>query len=84
LAKRTCDPTTLDVLWAAFDMGWSQIEEHFKGDSTATKQARVRLAYAVLLVARQDDDNAEQVKDEALQVMALAARGRTGSRGGVR
>jgi len=55
-------------------------EEHFKGDAAATKHARVRLAYAVLLVARQDDDNADQVKDEALQVMALAARGRIGSR----
>jgi hypothetical protein len=41
--------------------------------------ARMRLAYAVLLVARQDDDDAEQVKNEALQVMALAARRRMGS-----
>ena len=73
------DPTTLAVLSEAFDKGWSEIEAHFKGDDAATKHARMRLAYAILLVARQDDDNAEQVKNEALQVMALATRRRMGS-----
>jgi len=70
------NPSTLAVLSEAFDKGWAEIEGHFQGDADATKHARVRLAYAVLLVAREDDDNADQVKDEALQVMALAARGR--------
>jgi hypothetical protein len=73
------NPTTLAVLSEAFDKGWSEIEPHFKGDDAATMHARMRLAYAVLLVARQDDDDAEQVKNEALQVMALAARRRMGS-----
>jgi hypothetical protein len=74
------DPTTLAVLSEAFDGGWSEIEAHFKGDDAATRHARMRLAYAILLVARQDDDNADQVKNEALQVVALAARRRVGSR----
>ena len=73
------NPTTLAVLSEAFDNAWSEIEAHFRGDTAATKHARMRLAYAILLVARQDDDNAEQVKNEALQVMALAARRRMGS-----
>ena len=75
------DPSTLAVLSEAFDRGWSEIEAHFKGDQAATKHARMRLAYAILLVARQDDDNAAEVKNEALQVMALAARRRPGSAG---
>jgi hypothetical protein len=36
----------------------------------------MRLAYGVLIVAREGDDSAEQVKNDALQVMALAARRR--------
>ena len=73
------EPTTLAVLSEAFDDGWSEIDGQFRVDQAATKHARMRLAYAILLVARQDDDNAEQVKNEALQVMALAARRRMGS-----
>jgi hypothetical protein len=80
IADADFDPTTKAVLSEAFDSGWSEIEAHFKGDQAATKHGRMRLAYAILLVARHDDDNADQVKNEALQVMALAARRRVGSR----
>jgi hypothetical protein len=59
------DSTTLAILSEAFESGWSEIKAHFRGDQAATKHGRMRLAYAVLLVARQDDDNAEQVKNEA-------------------
>ena len=75
------NPSTLAVLSDAFDRGWSEIEAHFKGDDAATKHAQLRLAHAVLLVARQDDEDAKQLADEALQVMALAAQGRAGSGG---
>ena len=70
------DPATETILCKAFDAAWSQIEPHFEGDEPATENARMRLAYAVLIVARQGDDNTEQVKNDALQVMALAARRR--------
>ena len=70
------DAATLKVLCKAFDDAWFQIEPHFAGDEPATEHARMRLAYAVLIVAREGDDNAEQVKNDALQVMALAARRR--------
>jgi hypothetical protein len=70
------DPTTLTVLCKAFDDAWAEIEEHFAGDDTASEYARLRLAHAILIVARQGDDNTEQVKNDALQVMALAARRR--------
>ena len=73
------DPATLAVLCKAFDDAWAEIEEHFAGDDTATAHARMRLAYAVLIVAREGDDFVEEVKNDALQVMALAARRRNGS-----
>ena len=70
------DAATLKVLCKAFDDAWSEIEPHFAGDKSATERARTRLAHAVLIVARQGEDNTEQVKNDALQVMALAARRR--------
>jgi hypothetical protein len=71
------EPETLEVLFKAFDDAWSEIEPHFAGDDVATEHARLRLAHAILIVARQDDDDPEQVKNDALQVMALAARRRS-------
>jgi hypothetical protein len=75
------DAATLTVLCKAFDAAWAEIESHFEGDDAATEHARLRLAYAVLIVARQGDDDVDQVKNDALQVMAIAARRRIGSRG---
>jgi hypothetical protein len=72
-------PATLTVLCKAFDEAWSEIEAHFAGDDAAAEHAHMRLAHAVLIVAREDEDHAEQVKDEALQVMALVARRRVGN-----
>ena len=70
------DAATLKVLCKAFDDARFQIEPHFPGDEPATEHARMRLAYAVLIVAREDDNSAEQAKNDALEVMALAARRR--------
>ncbi len=67
----TFQPETLAVLFKAFDDAWTEIEPHFAGDEAAIEQARLRLAHAVLIVAREDDDDPEQVKNDALQVMAL-------------
>jgi hypothetical protein len=64
-------PHTLHVLSQAFDDAWNQIAHHFGGE---TEGARTRLAHAVLVVAREDSNDPERVKNEALQVMALAYR----------
>ncbi len=69
----TFQPETLAVLFKAFDDAWSEFEPHLAGDEAATEQARLRLAHAVLILAREDDDDPEKVKNDALQVMALAA-----------
>ena len=67
-------PAILAVLRRAFDGGWDEIAHHFDGDARAEQAARTRLAYAVLVVAREDSNDAERLKREAMEVMALTYR----------
>jgi hypothetical protein len=73
--KFSYDADTLKVIAQAFDAAWVDISHHFHGDPSI-EDARLRLAHAVLVVAREDSDDAERVKKDALQVMALAYRNR--------
>jgi hypothetical protein len=66
-------PETLQTVFEAFDEAWAEISHHFTGDA---EDARARLAHAVLIVTREDSDDPDWLKDEALQVMALAYRER--------
>lgn len=70
------EPAILHVIFQAFDDAWAEIAHHFNGDSREVEQARTRLAHAVLIVARDGSDDPERLKDDALQVMALAYRHR--------
>ena len=54
-------------------MAWAEIAHHFDDDQEG---ARLRLAHALLGVAREDSDDPERLKIEALQVMALGYRDR--------
>ena len=76
IENSTFDPDTVHLLFQAFDEAWSEIAGHFDNGLKATQQARLRLAHAVLIVAREDSDDAERLKNDALQVMALAYRHR--------
>jgi hypothetical protein len=67
------DPDTLHVVFQAFDAAWAEIAHHFDGDA---EQARLRLAHAVLIVTNGENAEPEQVKKDALEVMALAYRTR--------
>lgn len=72
-------PETLAVLFQAFNSAWGEIAHHFDPtDNEQVNQARMRLARAVLMVARPDCNDPVTVKNEALQAMALAG-GRLGS-----
>lgn len=68
-------PETFKIISQAFDESWSEIAHHFHGASSI-EDARLRLAHAVLIVAREDSDDAERVKRDALQVMTIAFRTR--------
>jgi hypothetical protein len=70
------EPETLDVIFRGFDDAWSEIADHFGTDPRSIEDARARLAHACLIVSREDSDDAERIKRDALQVMALAYRTR--------
>jgi hypothetical protein len=65
-------PETLEVLYKALDDAWAEIAHHFAEEDRA--RARMRLAHALLAVAREDSKDSEQLKNGALQVMALGYR----------
>jgi hypothetical protein len=69
----TFEPETLEVIFQAFDDAWSEISHHFADEH---EKARLRLAHAMLVVAREDSKDPERLKNDALQVMALSYRQR--------
>jgi hypothetical protein len=69
----TYGPETMRVIGKAFDAAWATINHHFASDGLASEEARVRLAHAVLAVAHEDSRDCEELKDAALQVMALSS-----------
>ena len=76
IESATYQPETLQTAFKAFDEAWAEIAHHFNGDA---EDARARLAHAVLIVTREDSDDPERLKNDALQVMALAYRERVGA-----
>jgi len=70
------NPETLNVVYQGFDQAWAEISGHFGTHPKSVEDARTRLAHACLIVARDDSDDPERIKIDALQVMALAYRQR--------
>jgi hypothetical protein len=68
IEKSSFEPETLHVIFTAFDAAWSQIENRYNGDA---ETGRLRLAHAMLIVAREGSRDPERLKTDALQVMAL-------------
>ena len=77
IESSTFEPETLQIIFKGFDEAWSEISHHFDDtDDTTVEQARLRLAHAVMVVAREGSDDPERVKNDALQAMALALQKR--------
>ena len=70
----TYGPETLKVIGKAFDDAWSEIAGHFSLTGLQAQSARLKLAHAVLAVAREDSRDPDELKDAALQVMAMNYR----------
>jgi hypothetical protein len=68
-------PETLKVIGRAFDGAWADIANHFAGDRHRADAARERLAHAVLIAATDDARDHQEIKNTALQIMALSYRG---------
>jgi len=58
IESSTFEPETLQIIFKGFDEAWSEISHQFDdtGDTTV-EQARLRLAHAVLVVAREGSDD---------------------------
>jgi hypothetical protein len=68
------DPSTLKIITKAFDAAWSEIAHHFERDALHVQSARLKLADAILSVAKEDSQDAEDLKTAALQIMAREYR----------
>ena len=65
-------PRTLQTLSKAFDDAGLTFLATLRATRNWPKPRGSRLAHAVLIVATEDSDDAERVKIEALQVLALS------------
>lgn len=70
----TYGPETLRVIGKAFDDAWSEIAGHFAHQGPQAQSARLKLAHAVLAVARDDSRDSDELKNAALQIMAMNYR----------
>ena len=73
----TYGPETLKVIGKAFDDAWCEIAGHFSPTGLQAQSARLKLAHAVLAVARDDSRDPEELKNAALQVMAMSYKDQT-------
>ena len=71
----TYGPETLQVVGTAFDDAWTEIAPHFNDEEARRADVRERLAHAILVLAREDSRDLVKLKDEALQLMAMAYGG---------
>ena len=67
-------PNALHVLFQVFDAAWNGIAANFGDNPLAIEAARLKLANALLSVAREDSSDPDSLKRQALQIMALSYR----------
>ena len=79
----TYGPETLRVIGKAFDDAWSEIAGQFTHNGLQAQSARLKLAHAVLAVARDDSRDSDELKNAALQVMAVKYRDQSAPTGPV-
>jgi len=68
----TFGPEALKVIGKAFDDAWAEIGSQF--DIQQAQLVRLRLARALLSVAREDSRDPDELKNAALQTLALNYR----------
>ena len=74
LEGATYGPETLKVIGKAFDDAWCEISGHFENNGLQSHSARLKLAHALLAVARDDSRDSDELKNQALQIMAMNYR----------
>ena len=64
-------PEALKVIVQAFDEAWREIAGNFGNDPSSVEPARTKLANVILGLASDGASDATQIKNSALQIMAL-------------
>lgn len=64
-------PEALKTIFHAFDDAWDSIAANFGTDSAVVEAARLELANVILSFPDNETRNAGQIKNSALQIMAL-------------
>ena len=67
-------PEDLKLIGEAFDNAWSALEGSFSDQAEVRKQARVKLAKAVLSVAAEGERGVETLTSRSLELMSEAYR----------
>lgn len=69
LENASFTPETLTLIFNAYDTAWREVAHLFPDGQEV---ARTRLAHAILVVASENVRDPEILKNDALQVLALA------------
>jgi len=64
-------PDELKIIFQAFDDAWDSIAANFGDNPLVIEAAPVKLANIILSFPHNDSADAEQIKNSALQIMAL-------------
>jgi hypothetical protein len=67
-------PDSREVISKAFEDAWAQIEPHFYETPVSAEVARVRLTDELMAIASEDSRDSEDLKNLALQGMAMQCR----------
>ena len=74
ISSSAYDPAETEAILAAFEDAWSEIEHHFYDSPFSMELARIRLADEVLAIAEQSSRDPLELKNRALQAMAMHYR----------
>jgi hypothetical protein len=67
-------PETLKIVFQSFDLAWASIATNFGDNPLAIQAARVKLANIILSMPHNQQSDTQQIKNSALQIMALDYR----------
>jgi hypothetical protein len=74
VAGASLGPEALKVAYEAFDQAWDAIAANFGSDKDGIEAGRLKLANAILAVMREDSRDPVQIKNAALQMVAMNGR----------
>jgi hypothetical protein len=74
ISSSAYDPDAIEVILAAFEGAWAEIQHHFYDSPLSMELARIRLADELLAIAEQSSRDPLELKNRALQAMAMHYR----------